>query len=169
MNELKQYAIAYTISNILAVLCIGGALRKPAWTRVGLAAIFLWASYINSKTALYEPGLYLEYSRFTMLPFYKEFINGFFSTHIREIVIPIAIAQFLIFLGLLLNKIWTRLACIGGILFGIAIAPLGIGAAFPATVLMAAGFFILLTKYDHDFIWKQNESNIHKKETLHVN
>ena len=169
MNELKQYAIAYTISNILAILSIAGALTKPAWTRAGLAAIFLWASYINSKTAIYNPGAYLEYSRFTILPFYKDFINDFFATHIREFVIPIAISQFLIFLGLLLNKIWTKLACVGGILFGLGIAPLGIGSAFPATFLMAIAFLILLTRYDHDFIWKKNENIIRKGKSLHLN
>ena len=157
MDELKQYAIAYTISNILAVLSIAGALQKPRWTRIGLAAVFLWASYVNSNIALYEPARYLEYNRFTIVPIYKDFINGFFSTHIRQIVIPIAIAQFLIFAGLLRGGIWTKLACIGGILFGLSITPLGIGSAFPATLLMAIAFFILLIKYDHQPIWRKKE------------
>ena len=60
----------------------------------------------------------------------------------------------MIALGLILNKIWVKLACIGGILFGLAIAPLGVGFGFPATVFMAIAFFILLKKQDHDFIWK---------------
>lgn len=159
MNELKQYAIAYTISNILAVLSIAGAIQKPRLTRIGLAAIFLWASYMNSNIAIHEPARYLEYSRFAIAPFYKDFINGYFSTHIREIVIPIAIAQFLVFAGLLQGKIWTKLACIGGIIFGLSITPLGIGSAFPATLLMAIAFFILLIKYDHESIWKRKENN----------
>ena len=159
MHELKQYAIGYTISNILAVISITGALQKPRWTRIGLAVVFLWASYTNLNIALHEPARYLEYNRFTIVPFYKDFINGFFSTHIREIVIPIAIAQFLIFAGLLQGKIWTKLACIGGIIFGLSITPLGIGSGFPATLLMAIAFFILLIKYDHDPIWKQKENN----------
>ena len=63
MDEFKQYAIPYIISNVFAVLCIGGALQKPAWTRIFLAGFFLWTSYINTKTALYEPAVYLDYGR----------------------------------------------------------------------------------------------------------
>jgi len=64
------------------------------------------------------------------------------------------VGQLLIALGLILNKTWTKIACIGGIIFGLAIAPLGVGSAFPATVSMAVAFFILFKKYEHDFIWK---------------
>src|SRR6266511_3228644 len=48
----------------------------------------------------------------------------------------------------------VKLACIGGIIFCLAIAPLGVGSAFPATVSMAIAFYILLIRYEHDFIWK---------------
>jgi len=154
MNELKNYLLPYIISNVLSALCIAGAIRKPIWTRIFLAAFFLWASYINSSSAIKSPEIYLDYGRLSDVPVYKNFIYGFFSGHIRQFIIPVAVGQFFIFAGLVLNKIWTKLACMGGIVFGLAIAPLGVGSAFPATVLMAIAFFILLTKYKHDFIWK---------------
>jgi hypothetical protein len=44
----------------------------------------------------------------------------------------------------------------GGIVFGLAIAPLWVGSGFPSTVCMAIAFFILLKKDNHDFIWKLN-------------
>ena len=169
MEELQQYVIQYAVSNILALLCLVSVFQKPVLTRIALAALFLWASYINTKTALYTPGVYLEYSRFAFLSLYKDFINGFFSAHIREFVVPIAISQFLIAVGLLLNNVWTKFACFAGILFGLAIGPLGIGSAFPATLIMAIVFLVLLTKYDHDFIWKNNESSLHKRKYFHLN
>jgi hypothetical protein len=46
---------------------------------------------------------------------------------------------------------------VGGIIFGLAIAPLAIGSGFPTTVSMAIAFLILLVKYKHDFIWKLNQ------------
>ncbi len=127
------------------------------WARIFLAAFFLWASYFNSTSALRSPEIYLDYARLDALPVYSDFIDGFFSRHITPFVFTIAVGQFLIFLGLILNRTWTKLACAGGIIFGLAIAPLGVGSAFPATVSMSIAFFILFRKYHHEFIWKWNQ------------
>ena len=154
MDDLKHYLVPYVLSNIIFALCIPGAIFRPLWTRIFLAAFFLWACCINSITAIRSPEVYLDYGNLTRVGIYRNFINGFFSRHIAQFIIPIAMGQLFIFFGLVLNKKWTRLACIGGILFGLAIAPLGVGSAFPATVSMAISFLILLRKYGHDFIWK---------------
>ncbi|MBA4056057.1 MAG: hypothetical protein C0490_15185 [Marivirga sp.] len=154
MEPVKQYLIPYLISNLVFGLCIAGAIRRPMWTRIFLAAFFLLAFYFNSTTAIKSPEIYLTYASLSALSFYGQFINGFFSTHITTFVLIIAAGQFLIFLGLVLNKNWANVACIGGIIFGLAIAPLGVGSAFPATVSMAVAFYLLLKKYKHDFIWK---------------
>lgn len=129
------------------------------WARIFLAAFFLWAAYFNSTTAIQSPEIYLNYATLNALPAYSRFINGFFSEHITVMVFAIAIGQFLIALGLILNKFWVRLACSGGIIFGLAIAPLGVGSGFPSTVCMAIAFFILLIKPTHDFIWKLRQYN----------
>ncbi|MDB5279342.1 MAG: hypothetical protein JWR61_4297 [Ferruginibacter sp.] len=65
----------------------------------------------------------------------------------------------------MLNKTFTKLACTVGIIFGLAIAPLGVGSAFPATVSMAIAFYILLKNYQHDFIWKWKQ---YKAEPLSI-
>ncbi|HET7116937.1 MAG TPA: hypothetical protein VFI29_10630 [Hanamia sp.] len=154
MEALREWLIPYIISNIVFVLSIVAAIKRPMWARMFLAGFFLWAAYLNSTLAIRSPGTYLTYATLNALPIYSRFINGFFAEHITVFVVTIAVGQFLITLGLMLNKIWVKLACIGGIIFGLAIAPLGVGSAFPATVCMAIAFFILLKKYDHDFIWK---------------
>ena len=154
MEALKQWLIPYIVSNIVFGFTIIGAIKKPMWTRIFLAAFFLWAGYFNSTSAIRTPEIYLDYAKLNALPAYSDFINGFFSHYITPFVFTIAVGQFLIFLGLLLNKAWTKSACLGGIIFGVAIAPLGVGSAFPATVSMAIAFSILLRRYKHDFIWK---------------
>lgn len=159
MAALKEWLIPYIISNIVFALCIVAALKKPMWVRIFLAAFFLWAAYFNSTTAIQSPEIYLSYAKLNALPAYTRFINGFFSFHITKIVCAIAIGQFLIALGLILNKFWVKLACTGGIIFGLAIAPLGIGSGFPSTVCMAIAFYILLKKPEHDFIWKLKQYN----------
>lgn len=123
-------------------------------TRIFLAGFFLWASYINSSTAINTPQVYLDYANLDALPFYSHFINGFFAKYVTTFVLVIAIGQFLVFAGLVLNRLWVKLACIGGLIFGLAIAPLGVGSGFPATISMAVAFYILMTRYEHDFIWK---------------
>ena len=154
MQALKAWLIPYIISNIVFGASIFLAFKKPIWTRLFLAGFFLWACYFNARSAIDQPGIYLTYAKLNALPFYRNFINGFFSRHITSMVLVIAGGQFLIALGLILNKVWTKLACVGGIIFGFAIAPLGVGSAFPATVSMAIAFYILLKKDEHDFIWK---------------
>ena len=154
MEALKEWLIPYIISNIVFILSIVAAIKRPMWTRIFFAGFFLWAAYFNSTTAIQSPEIYLTYATLNALPAYNKFINGFFSEHTTEIVFSIAVGQFLIALGLMLNKIWVKLACVGGIIFGLAIAPLAVGSAFPATVCMAIAFYILLKKNDHDFIWK---------------
>lgn len=154
MEVLKEWLIPYLISNFVFVLSIVAAIKRPMWARIFFAGFFLWAAYFNSTTAIQLPEIYLTYATLNALLAYSRFINGFFSEHTTVIVFSIAAGQFLIALGLILNKIWVRLACIGGIIFGLAIAPLGVGSGFPATVCMAIAFFILLKKQEHDFIWK---------------
>lgn len=166
MEALQQWLIPYIVSNIGFGLTIAGALKKPMWTRILLAGFFLWASYFNSTTSIKSPEIYLTYAKLDALPFYTEFINGPFSHYITPFVFTIAVGQFLIFLGLILNNRWTQLACVGGVLFGLAIAPLGVGSAFPATVFMAIAFFILLKRYKHDYIWKWQQYKSQVKPDL---
>ena len=154
MEVLKQWLIPYIISNIVFAVTLIAAFKKPMLARIFLTAFFLWACYFNSRTSIESPEIYLTYASLNALPAYSNFINGFFSDHITTFVFTIAIGQFLIALGLILNNTFTKLACIGGIIFGLAIAPLGVGSAFPSTVLMAIAFYILLRRYEHDYIWK---------------
>jgi len=154
MEALRAWLIPYIISNIVFGLTVLSAIKKPMPARIFLAGFYLWACYFNSTSAIHSPGIYLNYAKLDALPIYSKFINGFFSQHITAFILSIAAGQFLIAAGLILNKTWVKLACTGGIIFGLAIAPLGVGSAFPATVSMAIAFFILLKKGPHDFIWK---------------
>ena len=161
MEALKEWLIPYIISNIIFGLSIWAAYRKPMWARIFFCLFFLWAAYFNSTSSIRSPGIYLNYASLDALPLYSHFITGYFSRHITVFVFAIAMGQLLIAVGLMLNKVWTKLACIGGIIFGLAITPLGVGSAFPSTVSMAVGFYILARNYNHDFIWKLHQYSIH--------
>lgn len=153
MNTLYQYLVPYLISQVVAVVFIMIAYKSTTVTRLLFAIIFLGASAINFSTGLSNPDTYLEYSKMA-LPFYREFINGWFS-HYNHIMVPlIAAGQFVIGIGMLLSGWWVRWACLGAILFLIGITPLMIGSAFPFSLIVSYAAWIVLTKDNKDYLWK---------------
>jgi hypothetical protein len=107
------------------------------------ALIFLAAGLFNAYTALREPAAYHAYAEWAVLPFYRRFINGFFSEHTRAIIVVIAVGQLTIAALLTRSDRMRTIGVIGGIIFLAAITPLGIGSAFPSTVLMAAALILM--------------------------
>lgn len=165
MNQLNQYLLPWLASNLVFLLALLAVYKRPIIGRMLLAMIFLGAAYYNTNTAILDPQTYLEFGDLSWSENYQNFINGWFSEHIQLVLFFIATGQVLIFLGLLLRKGWTVLACLGGFIFGLAIAPLGFGSAFPSSLIMGIAFLILLLKYKkHDFIWKFRQYR--KKSTV---
>jgi hypothetical protein len=126
-------------STIVALLMLVVSVK---WRRAGLALfalLFAWASVVNAATALRSPMDYLGYAGFALSGTYRGFILGFFAQHVTAIVLTIAIGQGLIAVALLRGGRWGRAGVAGAIAFLLAIAPLGIGAGLPATIVMALG------------------------------
>jgi hypothetical protein len=115
--------------------------------------LFIWAGIANLSTALNNPRVYLEYADFAILPFYRNFILGFFSRHISLFVAGIGISQLLIGIGLTLKGFVFKIACIGGIIFLMAILPLGFGSGSPAPLWWAIGLYLLSGKKEDRFLW----------------
>ena len=140
MNSFSDFLIPYAVSNLFSLLLLWLNWKRP---RVGLVLfgfIFILAGIFNFYTASTTPEIYLQYASWALFDFYVEFIGGFFRDHAGMIVKMIAVGQILIGVMLLIKKREMKLpAIIGGILFFIAIAPLGLGSAFPATLIMALG------------------------------
>jgi len=109
--------------------------------------IFLAAGTFNIITVFRTPHVYVEaFGQFAVLPFYKNFIYGIFNEHIALFVTLIASGQILVSALLFMQKTLFKSGVIGGIIFLIAISPLGIGSAFPSTLLMASSLVILYRK-----------------------
>jgi hypothetical protein len=145
--ETKYIIIAYTISNIVA---IGFLIVSLKWKQIGralYAALFIWASYTNWTTVHNNPTSYLGNAKYA-IDFYRNIINGVFSQYITPFVSFVAVCQLLIGLAMLSKGIVFKAGCLGGIIFLVAIAPLGVAAAFPATLTWAVGLIIL---YRHPF------------------
>lgn len=149
-----QYWAELLISNIAAIIILLSCIYRPRIGRMLFALLFIWAAFTNWSTAHSKPEVYLEYGRFAVLDWYKEIINGFFARHIEELVSLIAVSQLLIGVAMLLNGLVFKIGCWGGILFLLAIAPLGVGSGFPCTIIMAASLILLLKKHNNSFVWQ---------------
>jgi hypothetical protein len=67
----------------------------------------------------------------------------------------IAAGQFVIALAMPLTGWLFKAGCIAGIFFSVAILPLGLGAAFPAMVFLAMGFYQLWRHPADRQLWKR--------------
>lgn len=138
----SQIILTYFLANLTAITFFFVSIKWNHFARLLYAALFLWAAWLNWSVSHNNPTFYLNYSKYA-LGFYRDFITGPFSSHITTIVSSIAVGQFLIGIGQLFGGVIFKLSCIGGIIFLVAISPLGILSAFPADLIWAAGLYRL--------------------------
>lgn len=153
MDQIGDYLLPWIISNVVFGLIAIAAWKTPMAGRILLTACFLGASLFNFISAIQTPEIYLGYADLDILQAYRDFILGPFSKNTSLYVILISLGQLSITIGLILGKQWIKIACVGGIIFGLAIAPLGVGSAFPSTVSMALAFYLIGRLPNQNFIW----------------
>ncbi|HEX7670072.1 MAG TPA: hypothetical protein VF395_10835 [Polyangiaceae bacterium] len=139
--------IAPHVASLAAsLLLLLAAFRRPSMARALFALLFGGACVVNWITVLRTPNAYLEYAPLATSSVYRQIILGPFADHIRLFVGAIATSQGLIALGVVLGEFWAYFALLGAIVFLVNIAPLGVGSAFPSTLVMAAAAGALLTR-----------------------
>ena len=146
--------IAYSLSNVAAVLLLWACWKKPLWGRLLFFLLFAWATWFNSTTVLSTPAVYTGYAQYTFSVWYRQFISGYFAAHTAPLVLAIAAGQAGIALGMLAKGRLFQLGAIGGMLFLVSIAPLGIGSAFPATLVMAGAMALLYRQGSEKWLWQ---------------
>lgn len=144
---------AYISSNLVALLMLLSSWKKPAVARFLYFLLFGWASIVNHRTATYTPEVYQEYADYAILPFYRSFILGWFTGHITTTVNTIAAVQLFISLSMWGKGWFFKAGAICGIVFLVAIAPLGLASAIPATLMMAFGLWLLLRQLHIRYLW----------------
>ena len=149
----STYLTLYIISNAVALLMLWAGWKNQRILRLMMFLVFAWASFTNWNEALVAPQFYLEYADLTFSPLYRHFINGWFSSHITLAVGFIATCQAIIAVSMLLKGWIFRTGAIGSIIFLLAIAPLGVGAAFPCTVIVAISTWLLLRNKQINYLW----------------
>jgi len=159
MEGLQEYLMPYIISQAASLIILIAAWKRTRWARWLFSMLFLWASATNMYIGLTDPDSYLDNARFA-IPLYQDFINGWFS-HYNHIIIPlIAVGQFFIAAGMILNGWWVKLACIGSIIFLLSIAPLMVGSAFPFSITVSIAAVLILINDDKNYAWKRQQKSL---------
>jgi len=141
-------------SNMVAILQLIAAIYWPRIGRISFALLFAWAAWTNWHTSQQHPEFYLDYAQLAWSTWYIQFIRGWFATHIQATVGLIAICQALIAFSMLLQGWIFKAGCTGAIIFLVAILPLGTGAGFPCTAIMAVAIYRLVSPRVR-LIWRQ--------------
>lgn len=151
--ENNTYLVLYIISNVISLLILIASWKYYRISRVMFFIVFAWASWTNWNEAIVGPQFYLDYAGLTFSGLYRRFILGWFSSHITLAVGFIATCQALIAIAMLFKGWIFKTGAIGAIIFLLAIAPLGVGSAFPCTIILAAGMWLLLREKEIDYLW----------------
>ena len=140
--NLPDYWLPYVITHAISFLLLFICHKWPKTGKIIWGIIFILAGIFNIFAVIRNPDVYLTY-REHAVNFYKLFIDGVFRSFTIFIVSLIGSGQILVGFFLLRKGKLFVLGILGGIVFLLAIAPLGIGSAFPSTLLMALSLIIL--------------------------
>ena len=146
MMNLSDYWFPYVITHVITFILIVICYKWPKIGKVVWGIIFILAGIFNIFMVNKDPQAYLNY-RENAVEFYKFFIDGVFHSFTIFIVSLIGVGQILVGVFLLRKGKLFLFGILGGIIFLVAIAPLGIGSAFPSTLLMAFSLFLLYRRY----------------------
>jgi hypothetical protein len=143
---MPRFSTMYLLSNAMALALLVLALVRPQWTRAGVVLLFFIAFTVNLRVAALHPAVYLRFGHVTPVKWYHDFILGWFALHLRPMLALIAVGQLAIAALLTGGPALQRVAVIGATIFLLAIAPLGMGAAFPFSLTVVAAMWIMLVK-----------------------
>jgi len=135
--------------NIVAILLVLVAARRPKLARLLFSVLFLGAGVWNLFASLTMPAFYVATYGPVATPPYAAFITGPFAANPALFVVPIAVGQLAI--GTLATGTGARLrlAMLGSMAFLLAIAPMGVGSAFPFSVFgIWAAYLLFRTPFD---------------------
>ncbi|MFW6101762.1 MAG: hypothetical protein ACOC90_10285 [Bacteroidota bacterium] len=142
----EQFMLPVILANLLAVVIMLLSYNFPRFMRFIWGLIFIIAGIVNLITVVNEPGVYVDAFGPAAIDFYKEIIYGPFNKQPGVYVALIAGGQILIGSLIWFSGFWYYLGLTGGLIFFLAIAPLGAGSAFPSTVFLAIGLIFMMRK-----------------------
>jgi len=147
MLPASEYMVPYLLANMISV---GLAVIAYVWPSLAKKLFILF--FLSNGIFCYilyslRPEAYVEvFGEVAVLEIYRRFIYGFFVQNLATVVKLIAASQIVVGILLSTKGQFFSLGVLGGITFLIVLIPLGPASAFPATVFMAVGLFIMFYK-----------------------
>jgi len=149
MTISPEYLGPYIGSNVVAIALLLVAALWPKVARVLFIVIFLVAGIFNAYSVITQPVAYVEgYGELAVFKLYQDFIFGVFSQYTIAFVLAIAVGQLAIGGLLMAKRPLLTLGVVGGIIFLVAIAPLGAMSAFPFSVFAIAALVVMYRKLE---------------------
>lgn len=142
-DQVERFYIPWSIAIILAIALLGLCKWQPRWGRRGFALLWLFGGLVNVYLAWIYPRDYLQFGRFTFLPFYRRFI---YMILFRQAV---WMGGLLIVWHVYLAFLFFRPKPLSSFSIGLAsillllLTPLGFGSGFPATLILMLGLYLL--------------------------
>jgi len=135
---------AWIASNAFALALITVCWKLPKVGRAAIGLGFAAAAVFNTITVLGNPQSYVQgFGPEALFPFYQDLIYGPLAANPAAFILPIAAGQLLVGVLMFSKGRWLKLGLAGGIVFLLAITPLGRGSAFPMPLLLIAAFWVL--------------------------
>jgi hypothetical protein len=142
---MSTIAVGYVVTGLVSVAMLLTAWRWPRVGRLLYAALFLAAGILNAVKAVRTPQEYIDGLAPHALPPMREFIERVVALAPDAFVLTIAAGQVMVAIALALGRgllLW--LGVVGAACFLVAISWLGVGAALPMNLVLAAGAVLLL-------------------------
>jgi len=137
MLGISQHIGPWVGTNVAGLVLVLLGFAYPRLTRWLFVTLFAGAGVFNAFTALHAPESYVEGFAKLAVPAYRSFIEGPFAQHATAFVLSIALGQVLVAAMIAKGERWLARGAFGAVVFLVAISPLGVGSAFPATLFMA--------------------------------
>lgn len=142
----------FTIWLIFVIVVFLFSLIKPNMARIFIGFFFLvMAIGVNIVTVLVAPQSYVAMGKNALIPLYRWVFLNIVSLNPALFVLPVAAYQITIALMMLNKKQYVKMGLIGGIIFLVLVAPLGIESV-PNVVLAAALGLLLRREFDSSFL-----------------
>lgn len=133
----EKWVLPYAISLAIACSLLVASVTRPILTKRAIALIFGWAACTNTWIGLNTPLDYQGFADLALIPWYSDFIRGPFRQYDAAMIVAIAGGQMITSVGLLLPGRANFIGGLGVCTFLLAIAPFGMGSAFPFSVLVS--------------------------------
>ena len=151
-DALLLFWTVYISSNILAMTLAIGSFKFPSLTRLALFLLFGWSCWTNALNAFDSPWVYIDYADSAVLPF-KNFVLQLSEHSLKALALLVALFQLLIAVSMLLKGWSFKGGCLAGMLYCLALLPLGLYSGFPAPILMSLTFYTLFSTKHVEKLW----------------